>query len=118
MSVNSGNCDLSLSGHTLSSELLRAHGGMVGVTIKGKLAFDPVSLDLRGSVIPLAKFAGIIGKIPVLNRVLLSDDEQGIVALDYTVTGNLENPEVKVNPGSLLTPGALRDIFNPTETKQ
>ncbi len=28
---------------------------MVGVTIKGKLALDPVSLDLSGSVIPLAK---------------------------------------------------------------
>jgi len=110
--------DLSLSGHTLSSELLRAHGGMVGVTIKGQLAFDPVSLDLSGSVIPLAKFGGIIGKIPVLKRVLVSDDEQGIIALDYTVTGDLEKPEVKVNPGSLLTPGALRDIFDSAETEQ
>ena len=69
-------------------------------------------------MIPFDKISGFVGKIPVLKHVLTSGDGQGIIALDYTVTGNLEKPEVKVNPGSLLTPGALRDIFNPGETKQ
>jgi len=110
--------DLSWSNHTFSTELLRAHSSTVGATIKGTLAYGPFKLDLRGSVIPFDKISGFVGKIPVLKQVLTSDDGQGIVALDYTVTGNLEKPDVKVNPGSLLTPGGLRDLFNPTETKQ
>ena len=110
--------DLSWSSHTFSTELLRVHGSTVGATIKGTLAYGPFKLDLRGSVIPLDKISGFVGKIPVLKHVLTSGDGQGIISLDYTVTGNLEKPEVKVNPGSLLTPGALRDIFNPGETKQ
>jgi len=109
--INSFYGDLSLSGNTLSSNLLRAHGGTMGATIKGEITLDLLSLDLRGSVIPLDDISNFMGKVPVLKHVLVADEGQGIVALDYAVKGSFENPDITVNPGSLLTPGALRDIF-------
>lgn len=116
--IDSIDGDLSLSDKTFSTEQLRAHGGTIGATIKGKLAFDPVVLDLHGSVIPLDRISGVVGKVPILKNVLVSGDEEGIVALDYAVSGSLENPEIDVQPGSLLTPGALRDIFDTDDTQQ
>jgi len=60
-----------------------------------------------------------LGKFPVLNHVLVADKGQGgIIAVDYAVKGNFDKPDIKVNPGSLLTPGALRDIFDFTEEEQ
>jgi hypothetical protein len=110
--------DLLLSGDNLSSDLLRAHGGSVGATIKGSMALDEGAIDLQGSVIPLHKISNVAGKIPLLKHVLVGDDGEGIVALDYAVTGSFDKPDVKVNPGSLLTPGVLRDLFNHDKTKQ
>ena len=43
---------------------------------------------------------------------------EGIIALDYKVKGTIDKPDVSVNPGSLLTPGALRNIFNHPEPQQ
>ena len=116
--INSFSGDLSLSGNTLSSNLLRAHGGTIGATVKGTLSLDLASLNLRGSVIPLDNISNFMGKVPVLKHVLVADDGQGIVALDYSVKGSLDKPAISVNPGSLLTPGALRDIFDLTKKEQ
>ena len=110
--------DLSLSGNTLSSNLLRAHGGTIGATIKGEINLDLKNLDLNGSVIPLDNISNFVGKIPVLKHVLVADEGQGIVALDYAVKGSFDKPDISVNPGSLLTPGALRDIFDFTKEQQ
>jgi hypothetical protein len=49
---------------------------------------------------------------------VVGDDGEGIIALNYKVAGTIDKPEVSVNPGSLLTPGALRNIFNHPEPKQ
>ena len=117
--INSFYGDLSLAGNTLSSKLLRAHGGTVGATIKGEITLDPPSLDLSGSVIPLDKISNLLGKVPVLKDVLVADKGQGgIIAVDYAVKGSFDKPDVSVNPGSLLTPGALRDIFDFNKEEQ
>jgi hypothetical protein len=50
-----------------------------------------------------------------LNHVVVGDDGEGIIALDYKVKGTIDEPDVSVNPGSLLTPGALRNIFDHPE---
>lgn len=105
--------DLSLSGTTLSSQLLRAHSATIGATIGGKLDYASTDLDLKGRLIPLDKVSDFVGKIPVLKHVLTSEDDVGIIALDYSVSGTLGKPRISVKPGSLLTPGALRDIFKP-----
>jgi hypothetical protein len=107
--------DLVLSGNKLSSKLMRAQGGTIGAVIKGEISLDLKHLDLRGSVIPLDKISNLIGKVPLLKHVLVADDGQGIIAIDYSVKGSVENPDVMVKPGSLLTPGALRDVFGVTE---
>jgi len=116
--INSFYGDLSLSGNTLSSNLLRAHGGTMGATINGEINLDLLHLDLRGSVIPLDNISNLLGKIPVLKHVLVADEGQGIIALDYAVKGSFDKPDITVNPGSLLTPGALRDIFDFNKEEQ
>ena len=90
----------------------------MGATVKGTLNLDLASLDLSGSVIPLDKISTFVGKVPILKHVLVADDGQGIVALDYAVKGSFDKPDISVNPGSLLTPGALRDIFDPNVKQQ
>ena len=109
--------ELVYSDERLSSDLLRAHGGMIGATIAGSMDLDKRILDLRGGLIPFSGINRALEKIPLVNRVM-GKDEQGIVSLDYSIIGTIDKPEVSVNPGSLLTPGALRNIFDRPETEQ
>jgi uncharacterized protein YhdP len=109
--------ELMLSGQKLSSDLLRVHGGMLGATIIGNIDFEQGTLDLQGGVIPLYRIGNVLGKIPLLKHVLVGDDGRGVVALDYSLKGSMGKPEIKVIPGLLLTPGALRHIFDSPETE-
>jgi len=109
--------ELLLSGQQLSSNLLRAHGGILGATIKGDMDLAQGTLDIQGAVIPLYQLSNILGKIPLLNNVFARDDGKGLFALDYNVTGSISKPEVKVSPGSVLTPKALRHFFDSSETE-
>jgi hypothetical protein len=110
--------DLVLSDKKLSTELLRAAGSTLGLTIKGNLDFARGSLELEGGLVPLYKVSNVLSKIPLLKHVVVGDDGEGIIALNYKVAGTIDKPEVSVNPGSLLTPGALRNIFDLDKKEQ
>ena len=110
--------DLVLSDKKFSTELLRANGSTLGLTIKGSLDLAGESIDLKGGLVPLYRVSNVMDKIPLLKHVVVGDDGEGIIALDYKVRGTIDKPDVSVNPGSLLTPGALRNIFNHPEPQQ
>jgi len=117
LAITSFHGKLKLSGEVLSSDLLRAHGGMIGATFTGSTDLGQRILDLRGSLLPLSRLNSTVRKIPLMDHVM-GTDGQGIIALDYTITGSIDKPKVSVKPGSLITPGALRHVFDRPETEQ
>jgi hypothetical protein len=118
LSIDSFFGDLRLSGERLSTDLLRAHGGPIGLTITGNMDFGQGKIDLKGGIIPFHQISDTLGKIPLLKKILEDDDGKGVGTLDYSVTGSHDKPEITVKPGSVLTPGALRRIFDLSETEQ
>jgi len=48
----------------------------------------------------------------VLGKIMVGKDGKGIVAMDYGLEGSFTQPKVSVKPGSLLTPGLLKNIFH------
>ena len=110
--------ELMLSGQKLSADLLRLHGGTLGATIMGNIDFGQETLDLHGGLIPLYRISNVVAKIPLLKHILVGDDGQGIIPLDYTLNGSLSDPAIKVIPGVLLTPKSLRHFFDSSVLKQ
>ncbi|MEH6571234.1 MAG: AsmA-like C-terminal domain-containing protein, partial [Halioglobus sp.] len=110
--------ELTLSGQRLSTDLMRAHGGTLGLTITGNMDFEQETIDLHGGVIPLYRVSNVLAKIPLLKNVLVGDDGQGVIALDYTLTGSSGDPAITVIPGLLLTPKALRHIYDSSASEQ
>lgn len=110
--------ELVVSGQRFSSDLLRIHGGTLGATITGYVDFGQETLDIEGGVIPLYRISNVLGKIPLLKNILVGDDGQGIIALDYTLSGSLSDPSIVVIPGVLLTPKALRHLYDSSVQEQ
>jgi len=91
----------------------RAYGPGLGITIFGKVNLASNQLDLEGTIIPIYSLNAALGDIPLIGDILTGFEEGGgLFGFTYEVTGPREDPEVSVDPLSLLTPGILRRLFS------
>ncbi|MDD5586108.1 MAG: DUF3971 domain-containing protein [Alphaproteobacteria bacterium] len=90
---------------------IRAAGSVFGINIDGKVNLNNGEANIHGLLVPFSLFNRIIGIIPLLGDVITGGDGGGVLAAAYTVTGTLNDPDIGVNPVSLLTPGFLRNLF-------
>jgi hypothetical protein len=95
----------------------RAYGPALGLTAKGQLDTDRNVLALEGTVVPAYVLNSVLGNIPVLGWLVTGGDKGGgIIAFNYSMKGPAAEPDVMVNPLSMLTPGFLRKLFNIFDT--
>ncbi len=80
-----------------------AVGGSLGISADG-------IYDLAGKQMD---FSGVVSPIYFLNGFgsVLTRRGEGLFGFNYRVTGTAEEPQVGVNPLSILTPGMFREIF-------
>ncbi|WP_157966427.1 AsmA-like C-terminal region-containing protein [Oceanibium sediminis] len=97
-------------GQILLSEA-RAVGSSLGVTLAGRYDLASRALNMEGVVSPLYAVNGLFERLPVVGRLLGGRPGEGLLGATFTVTGSGKTPQVAVNPLSLLTPGATREIF-------
>ncbi len=110
LKFNKIDAEITLYGDRLTIEQSNAHGGSLGITARGDIAYQTGGLDLQGTIIPAYLVNSLLGKVPVVN-FLVGGKGQGLVAVNYHLTGQLNEPHVSVNPISALTPGFLRGVF-------
>jgi hypothetical protein len=95
----------------LSTALIRAYGGSLGITTKGSLDFGHDTVDLEGTVVPAYTIYQVIGNIPLIGWIITGGENGGFLAVTYTVSGTISDPKVSANPLSAITPGFLRGLF-------
>lgn len=89
-----------------------AAGPSIGVNLTGGYAIEQDVLDLKGVFTPLYSLNSLVGEIPVLGKLLTGGDGQGLIAFNFSVKGPAADPDIGVNPLSVLTPGIFRKIFS------
>jgi uncharacterized protein YhdP len=104
--------DFELGEGIITMKQLRAHGGALGLTVKGTVDVKTSSLNLKGTVIPFYGLNTLLSHIPVVGSLLSGGKGEGLISVTYRLTGKLADPQVAVNPASVLTPGFLRGIFD------
>jgi len=90
----------------------KAYGGSIGITVEGTMTFPKQTLNMRGTVVPAYVLNSMVGKIPLVGAILTGGGGGGVFAFSYNVKGTERDPDVSVNPLSILTPGFLRGIFS------
>ncbi len=88
-----------------------AYGPDVGFSNQGKILLKEKEIDLEGAIIPMVTLNKIIGSIPVLGKIL-TNERKGIWSFIYTIKGDLDEPEVKVDPIKTITPGFIQKFFS------
>ena len=74
-------------------------------------------MDISGNLVPANQLSKIIGAVPLLGNVLTGIDKSGIFTTQFSMIGDMDDPETSINAAS-LAPGVLRDIFSPEWLKR
>lgn len=94
-----------------------ANGPAIGLTLNGQFVQSLKQANLNGVIVPAYGFNSILNKVPLIGNILTGGENQGIFAINYSITGPLTDPELSVNPASMLAPGILRRIFSGRKPK-
>ena len=93
-------------------------GFSVGVNAEGTVDLESDRVDISGTVVPAYTFNTLIDVIPVLGELLTGGEGEGLFAADYRVGGTTAEPDISVNPLSVLAPGFLRKLFSSEKEKE
>ena len=81
-----------------------AVGVSLGISLDGYYDMKNSQIDMQGVLSPFYL-------VNVLGRILSPRDGEGLIGFNFTIKGGYDEPKVQVNPLSILTPGAFREIF-------
>ena len=111
ISIENMNVPFSSKNNVISVHDARARGRAIGATADGYIDRPKNQVALKGSLVPAYGLNSVLGNIPLLGDVLVSKKGEGVFGVTYSATGNADQPNIDVNPLSVLTPGILRRIF-------
>jgi AsmA-like C-terminal region/Protein of unknown function len=89
-------------------------GPLVGANMRGKVDFKTRRINIGGTYIPLQGLNGALGGIPLLGQLISGAHGEGIFGITFAVQGSMSDPQVLVNPLSLVAPGIFREMFQMT----
>jgi len=99
--------DFSLTEETLTVRDGSARGTSVGITFEGSMDREMDEVAIGGDVAVSDIFSRTIGQLPII-EILVGD---GLIGAAYRMTGPVDDPNVSVNPLSVIAPGFLRKVF-------
>lgn len=95
----------------------RMHGNAIGLTAEGTYRLERDLLDVRGTLVPFYVVNSLLGNLPLVGSLFTGGERGGgLFAASYAVTGPMSDPNISVNPISVLAPGVLRNLFRIFDT--
>ncbi len=89
----------------------KARGAEIGIIASGRIDRVADTIDMEGEIAPAYTLNSLLANIPLIGQVL-SGGSEGIFAATFGVDGSLDDPNVSVNPLSVLTPGIIRRLLS------
>lgn len=101
-----------LEGGIIEIENARTHGNSLGITAGGTIDLNSQRIDVSGTAIPFFWANAALGNLPLIGNWLTGGETGGgIFSAPYRVRGDLDNPQVSVNPYSFMLPSLVRYIL-------
>jgi hypothetical protein len=86
-------------------------GPSLGTTFRGLIYDSDGNMDLSGTFIPAYGLNRIFGEIPLIGRILGNGPDGGLIGITYRLSGSAGEPQLQINPLSVVAPGIFRSVF-------
>ena len=104
---NNGTINFLLTPNKMSLKNLRFSSLMIALLLEGHLDYQTENCSFRGEVFPFYAANTFLAHIPILGHALAGKDQEGILAVSFSLIGPKDNLEVKLNPLSPFAPRSL-----------
>lgn len=85
-------------------------GNVLGLTATGTVNRVTSDVNIEGIISPAYSLNTMVGKIPLVGSMLAGKDGT-VFAVDYNISNTLDDPKININPLSILSPNAVKDLF-------
>lgn len=86
-------------------------GPSVGATFQGTLYDSKGSMEITGTFMPAYGLNRMFSEVPILGALLGNGRDKGLLGITFKLIGSAKQPQVIVNPISIIAPGIFRTIF-------
>jgi hypothetical protein len=86
-------------------------GPSVGTTFQGTLYDKQGNMAITGTFMPAYGVNRLFGEVPIVGMLLGNGRDRGLIGITYKLSGSAKQPQVIVNPISIIAPGIFRSIF-------
>jgi len=104
-------CPVEYENGVLTIKDCGAKGNTLALTANGTINLKKDNINIEGVVVPENIVNQVLKSVPILKDIFGNKTENEAIGANFTITGSTDDPEVRSNPLSLLTPGFLRNIF-------
>ncbi len=96
---------------TLKIDDAKMFGNVIGLSASGTINRVTEDIDIKGVISPAYGLNSMVGKIPLLGKMLAGKDGT-IFAVNYTITDTIDEPKITINPLSILSPNSVKELFS------
>ena len=76
----------------------------LGLVMDGNIDRNKKTIDMKGEISPMHLVNAIIQKLPIIGNILVGGEGEGMFSIDFTLTGDQDDPEVDSVPLSIIKP--------------
>lgn len=108
---NRAQIDFLRSGSRITFEEAAMWGTQIGFRLDGFVDMADRVMDLRGTFVPAYAVNNAFAQVPLFGPLLGGGRREGLLGVNFRVSGPMSEPTLTVNPLSAIAPGFLRRLF-------
>lgn len=83
----------------------------IGLSMEGTLYNKQDRMNLSGTFMPANAVNLAVSAIPIIGKIFANGKDRALIGITYQLKGKRANPELYVNPLSIVTPGFFNKVF-------
>ena len=88
----------------------------LGLVMDGGIDRKKKTIDMKGEISPMHLVNAIIQKLPIIGNILVGDEGEGMFSIDFTLSGDQDDPDVDSVPLSIIKPRIIERAIELVET--
>jgi hypothetical protein len=90
----------------------------IGMVMEGKIQREKATVDMSGEISPMHLVNAIIQNVPILGPIIIGEEGEGLFSIDFSLTGDVDNPEVSSNPLTIIKPRIIERALESINSNQ
>ncbi|MGO7032345.1 hypothetical protein ELI49_11000 [Rhizobium ruizarguesonis] len=86
-------------------------GDQIGATFQGTVRDRKGNMDMTGTFMPAYGLNRLFAELPLIGVILGNGSDRGLIGITFKLTGKFDQPNLQINPLSIIAPGVFRQIF-------